>query len=124
MYFNKKYHRVGPLFQGIFKAVDIDNESYLLWLTRYIHRNPDNFKNYPYSSYDDYLGSRNTSWINTKIILDYFSSNPLKKKQNFIEFTENDKNEPSISIDIDYLSLESENEEDSLWLSKQGFNPC
>jgi hypothetical protein len=53
--------------------------------------------------------------------LDYFSSNPLKKKQNFIEFTENDKNEPSIGIDIDYLSLESENAEGSLWLSKQGF---
>lgn len=105
MYFNKKYQRVGPLFQGIFKAVDIDNENYLLWVCRYIHRNPNNFKDYLYSSYGEYLGKRSTSWINTKIILDYFSSNSLKKKQNFVEFTENPGEE---AIDLDSLSLESD----------------
>lgn len=105
MYFNKKYERVGPLFQGVFKAIDIDNENYLLWVCRYIHRNPNNFKDYSYSSYGEYLGKRNTSWINTKIILDYFSSNSLKKKQNFVEFTENSSEE---AIDLDSFSLESE----------------
>jgi len=50
MYFNKKYKRVGSLFQGIFKAIDIDNDNYLLWLTRYIHRNSMDYQNHPYSS--------------------------------------------------------------------------
>ena len=40
MYFNKKYHRVGHLFQGVFKAAHVDRDAYLLHLTRYIHRNP------------------------------------------------------------------------------------
>lgn len=120
MNFNKKYERVGSLFQGPFKAVDIDNENYLLWMTRYIHRNPTNFKDHKYSSYNDYLGLTNASWVNTGIILDYFSQNPLKKKQNFVEFTEDIKNESSTDINMDFYSLESENENDLLWLAKQG----
>lgn len=120
MYFNKKYNRIGPLFQGVFKAVNIDNDDYLLWVCRYIHRNPDNFRNYPYSSYEEYLGRRNTSWINTKIILDYFSNDPLKKKENFVEFTEDVKNESSIDINMDYYTIESENENGLLYLAKQG----
>ncbi|MEK7565923.1 MAG: transposase [Patescibacteria group bacterium] len=113
MYFNKKYDRVGPLFQGIFKAIDIDNESYLLWICRYIHRNPTNFKNHSYNSYQEYLGARNTPWINTKIISDYFSVDELKKKQNFIEFTENDSDQTS--IDLENLSLEADIEKTSSW---------
>src|SRR3989338_2716458 len=40
MYVNKKYERVGPLFQGPFKACLVDNETYLTHLLRYIHLNP------------------------------------------------------------------------------------
>lgn len=40
MYFNKKYDRVGSLFQGTYKAALIDRDEYLLHLSRYIHLNP------------------------------------------------------------------------------------
>jgi len=106
MRFNKKYHRVGTLFQGIFKAVNIDNENYLLWLTRYIHRNPENFTNYPYSSYDDYLQKRNTAWINKSTILDYFSTKPIKKAPNYQDFVESEQKDTV--PDLDSLILESE----------------
>ena len=36
-YFNGKYKRVGPLFQGAFKAVQIDNERYLQYLLVYMN---------------------------------------------------------------------------------------
>lgn len=39
-YFNKKYDRVGSLFQGAYKAVLVKNDQQLLHLTRYIHINP------------------------------------------------------------------------------------
>jgi putative transposase len=106
MYFNKKYGRVGALFQGVFKAIDIHEENHLLWLSRYIHLNPINFTNYPYSSYDDYLQKKNTSWINKSLILDYFSSNPLKKSKNYQEFVENKKNNEG--MDLENLTLESD----------------
>lgn len=106
MYFNKKYSRVGTLFQGVFKAIDIHDENYLLWLSRYIHLNPANFINYPYSSYDDYLQNKNTPWINKSLILDYFSSNPLNKTKNYQEFVENKKNNEGIGLEN--LTLESD----------------
>lgn len=40
MYFNKRYNRVGPLFQGRFKAVHIDEKAHLRYLPLYIHLNP------------------------------------------------------------------------------------
>jgi putative transposase len=63
-YFNTKNHRVGPIFQGRFKAVRIENENQLLHVSRYIHLNPyssgivsrpGDLENYPYSSFPEYL---------------------------------------------------------------------
>ena len=39
-YFNKKYERIGHVFQDQFKAVDVVTEEQLLWLSAYIHTNP------------------------------------------------------------------------------------
>lgn len=66
-YFNTKNHRVGPIFQGRFKAVRITNEQQLLHVSRYIHLNPysaglisrpADLENYPYSSFPEYLYSQ------------------------------------------------------------------
>ncbi len=80
-YFNLKYKRVGGLFQGVFKAVRIDEEPYLLHITRYIHLNPFDLKDMTigrledyYCSYGEYLGKRNTSWIHPEEILSMFGS--------------------------------------------------
>jgi putative transposase len=106
MYFNSKYKRVGPLFQGTYKAVLIEKEEQLIYLTKYIHRNPleinpqKPLSNYPYSSYPTYLGKNTTPWVNSQIILDYFSNqNPLLSYQSFVEET------PDYP-DITHLTLE------------------
>lgn len=82
MYFNRRYKRVGHLFQGAYKAALIENDAYLLHLSRYIHLNSvaltgSNPVNYPYSSYGYYLGLKSSEWIKPKFILDYFESNPI-----------------------------------------------
>ena len=79
MYFNKKYKRSGPLFQGRYKATNVINKDYLLDVSRYIHKNPLKYtKNLVegYSSYSTYLGLNNTSWVNKNVILDRW----LKRK--------------------------------------------
>jgi len=94
MYFNKKYDRVGPLFQGRYKAVSVENEAYLLHLSRYIHLNPLEITKSlvdGYSSYPDYIGLRNTSWLNPKIVLAYFNngwSKDFKKVNTYKAFIE------------------------------------
>lgn len=77
MYFNKKYERVGGLFQGKYKAVLVLDDIYLLHLSRYIHLNPPEGSdpvNYPYSSYQYYLGYKNSSWIKPEEILSFFKT--------------------------------------------------
>ncbi len=57
--FNKMYNRNGTLFQGRFKCILVDDNSYMVHLIRYIHRNPIDRKkplvtqleNYQYSDY-------------------------------------------------------------------------
>lgn len=40
MYFNRKNNRVGSLYQDVYKAVLVQSDEQLLYLTKYIHRNP------------------------------------------------------------------------------------
>ena len=61
-YFNKKHNRKGPLWEGRFKNVLIENEDQFLHLTRYIHLNPvtaylvENPLDWQYSSCKEYVG--------------------------------------------------------------------
>ncbi len=59
-YFNNKYDRSGVLFQGAFKAIHIDSNEYLLYLSAYVNKNNfihgyDN-ANWKYSSLVEYIG--------------------------------------------------------------------
>lgn len=94
IYFNRKNKRVGSLFQGTYRAILIKDDDYLLHLSRYIHLNPSEFikpKDYDFSSYQNYLGTKNTKWVNPKFILDYWEDNKgneiinLEKYQDFVE---------------------------------------
>ena len=96
-YFNKRYKRVGPLFQNRFRAKHIETEPYLLQTTKYIHRNPTNtepgYVTYPWSSYQKYLDPLIDASQIQKVtypnpILDFFSnSNPQLTYQGFVEET-------------------------------------
>ena len=92
MYFNKKYKRVGPLFQGVYKAVFVETEPYFLYLSAYIHRNPlslsENLFSQP-SSYPEYMGGKTTAWVHPEEILSYFSkTNPTLSYSAFVQQTE------------------------------------
>lgn len=93
MYFNKKYRRVGSLYQGVYKAVLLNNEPQFLHLSRYIHKQALAFQGQALegyggqpSSYFDYLGSRKTEWVKPEEILSYFSKNiPSLSYENFVK---------------------------------------
>lgn len=60
-YFNIKHNRKGPLWEGKFKSVLMENDEQLLHLTRYIHLNPVTSglckkpEQWQFSSYNEYL---------------------------------------------------------------------
>lgn len=90
MYFNRKYQRVGSLFQGTYKAVSVTSDEQLLHLSRYIHQQTlalqgDTLQVRP-SSYLDYLGLRKTLWIKPEEILSFFSkTNPAFSYESFVK---------------------------------------
>ncbi len=70
MYFNKKYDRVGHLFQGDLRAVMVDNDEYFRYISCYIHLNPKNYLDWKYSSLPYFAGTYQADWVCPQYILD------------------------------------------------------
>ena len=92
-YFNKKYHRVGSLFQGNFKAIRVNDDGYLLHLTRYIHRNPYDYLNWRWSSLDYWLGKSSVSWVKPDRLSD-------SSDETYLEFIQDDDDYKSTKENI------------------------
>ena len=85
----------GPLFRGRYKAILIEASSYLLEVSRYIHRNPVELKtplvanliDYPWSSYPAYLNKEETpGWLIKDDVFGELSVlHPIPAYQRFIE---------------------------------------
>ena len=77
-YYNRKYNRVGHLYQGRYKSILIQKESYLNILSRYIHLNPvrvGKMKNASTSEKKKYL--RQFKWSGLKGYLDKENIEPF-----------------------------------------------
>lgn len=89
--------RTGHLFQGRYKAVLVDADSYLLGLTRYIHLNPVRSgivrepEDYPWSGHRVYLGLEVIPWLTTDWVLSMFSSNVKRSRWAYRKFVEEGK---------------------------------
>ncbi len=86
---NRQQERVGPLFQGPFQAAWVDEDSYMMHLSRYIHLNPvaagltARPEDWAFSSYRDYIGLRDGTLPVTDLVLSQFPS-----RQAYREFVE------------------------------------
>lgn len=104
-YYNRKYDRVGHLFQDRFRSENIEDNNYLLAAARYIHRNPvkagmvNRAEDYPWSSYREYINSgRYQTRINIELVLGLFSDNKQKAIDCLKIFTEETTQEEFIDI--------------------------
>ncbi len=92
LWFNSQQKRVGHLFQGRFKALLVDEESYLLELVRYTHLNPvraDMVKepsDYLWSSHLAYLGHKSLPWLTCDAVLSHFSSELADARSKYASF--------------------------------------
>ena len=68
-YYNTKWKRKGHLFQGRYKSIIVDRDSYFLELTRYIHLNPvrakmvKNPEEYKWTSFHGYMNKKRDGYI-------------------------------------------------------------
>ena len=89
-YFNSRYKRSGSLFESRYRAALVADDSYLEHITRYIHLNPKQWRDYEYSSLPYYLQQVEVSWIQPKRITNLFSS-PAEYLRFMEDYEENKK---------------------------------
>lgn len=94
-YLNIKKKRSGHLFQGRFKSIVVDKDSYLLELSRYLHLNPVRAnmvtrpEEYPYSSYGAYIKAVADTRVATATILEMLAAKPGDARRKYKSFVEN-----------------------------------
>jgi len=93
--FNRRHRRCGGLFRDRFKAVLVENESYALELTRYVHLNPvrarivERPEEYDWSSYQDYLAARNApQWLDCESVLGELAKDRSRARAAYRHFVE------------------------------------
>jgi REP element-mobilizing transposase RayT len=93
-YINIKRKRSGHLFQGRYKAILVDKDSYLLELSRYLHLNPVRAKmvekpeEYLQSSYGSYITVSKEDLVVTGQILDLLTGDKATAKERYKAFVE------------------------------------
>jgi putative transposase len=86
-YYNIKRKRCGHLFQGRYKSILVDKQSYFLELSRYIHLNPvraklvQNPEEYKWSSYKGYISKKGDGYIDKDRIKDTLDMNEAQYRQ-------------------------------------------
>jgi putative transposase len=91
-FFNKRYSKVGHLFQGRYKAILCDKDAYLLELVRYIHLNPirakvvSDLERYLWTSHLSYLGKRKEDFVNLDFVLGQFGENKSLGRRKYLGF--------------------------------------
>jgi REP element-mobilizing transposase RayT len=98
-YFNHKHGTVGHLFQGRYRSVVCQDETYLVTLIRYVHRNPvranlSSTPEYPWSSYAAYLQTNAESWIRVEPVLSFFDLDKQQAREAFRAFHEHKETPP------------------------------
>lgn len=108
-YFNTKYNRRGGLFQGRFASTIVDNDTYCLTLSAYIHNNAkdlpgyaDKEEFYRYSSYGVYTGAQKDTKgiVDAGFILQQFSNDRTTARQKYRAFVQSMK-ETGIMKEVD-----------------------
>jgi REP element-mobilizing transposase RayT len=99
--FNRRHGRVGHVFQGRYKAIIVQKESYLLELARYVVLNPVRARmlrtpdQWLWSSYRATAGLDPTpSWLMIEWLLAAFSEHRSEAIRRYMDFVADGKNQP------------------------------
>lgn len=100
--FNRRHGRVGHVFQGRYKAIIVQKDSYLLELARYIVLNPvragmvRNAKDWRWSSYRATAGMASPDgWFEADWVLSAFGGRKRQAQERYRAFVADGRNQPS-----------------------------
>lgn len=105
-WYNKKYDRIGYLFQDRFKSEPVEDDVYFLTVLRYVFQNPvkagltNRVKNYKWTNYRDYIDRNKVIKLtDTDFVLDIFNSTNSQEAVNgLIEFIDKENSDECLDI--------------------------
>jgi len=95
LYFNRRHHRTGHLFENRYKSILCDEDNYLLALVRYIHLNPlrakiiqtmEQLDRYPWSGHRAIMGKTDSAWMGVNSVLAQFGGAKKKARAEYRRF--------------------------------------
>lgn len=102
---NKKQNRIGHLFQGRYRSIEVKDEMYLINLCRYVHLNPVSAKmvthtsDYRWSSHINYITRHHPEWMDCNFIIEAIQNKTSLSYSCFIDQpTEMDAWKPVFSL--------------------------
>ncbi len=115
-YFNRKYKRVGHLFQDRYRSEVVEDDRYALALARYIHCNPvkagltKTAGEYRWSSYPCYLDEKQyfNKLLDKEFILAMFSEDKEEAKKLYMEFMNEESDDAFIDLQEEKQIIDEE----------------
>lgn len=101
-WYNRKYDRIGNLFQDRYKSEPVENEAYFLVVLRYIFQNPVKagmvvtVEDYKWSNYKEYIIKNRMTDVN--FVFDIFNKNRELATKSFIEFIKKQNEDTCMDI--------------------------
>ena len=95
VYFNRRHHRHGHLFQNRYKSILCQEDTYMRELVRYIHLNPlraglvEDMKaldNYPYCGHNALIKNVKRNWQHVDYVLRFFGKRKVEARKNYRTF--------------------------------------
>ena len=90
---NRRHRRVGHVFQGRYKAILVERDSYLLELARYVVLNPvraamvKHARQWKWSAYPAMVGTApRPGWLRTDWLLSQFGASRARQIERYVEF--------------------------------------
>lgn len=107
--YTQQYNRIhgfdGQLFRGRYKSILVSNDSHLLQLVRYIHKNPikagmvREMPDYEWSSYKGYLSyAKKWKWLHKDYIFSMITPKKKGRLKPFIEFMQDDDSQEVMDL--------------------------
>jgi REP element-mobilizing transposase RayT len=98
--YNRTHKCDGQLFRGRYKAILVEEDSYLLELVRYIHRNPlkagiiKDIDLYEWSSHPDYMSEeKQSAWLHKDFVLTMLNTDTEKRLNAYQQFISQEDSE-------------------------------
>lgn len=107
LWYNKKYNRVGHLFQGRFKSEPVNNDAYFIMVLRYIHQNPikagmaSNIRTTKWTSHHEYI--KNGCLVDGDLALGLFSADRDKAIDLYIKYMSEENEDKCLDFEDNIL---------------------